>query len=257
LTKSASDWRPPEDPREIVRRGYNAVSTRYDEKYGSETKYRAWLDELRQQTPPGGAVLDLGCGSGLPVARDLTAAGYRVTGVDISEVQIRRASQLVPAAQFVRADITAIEFEPASFDLVVSFFALIHVPVDDQPPLLLRIARWLRPGGLFVATTGYGAWTGTEETGLAAMFRCGGAMLTSLRTGRGSAGPACRSSEKNLCPRTTADMRSFGPAGQMLGNWEAQARAGNPRRRCPFLAQYAASGSASSAIIHCPSFTVG
>jgi SAM-dependent methyltransferase len=156
----------PEDPREIVRRGYDAVSVRYDEEYGGETKYRAWLGELREQIPPGGAVLDLGCGSGLPVAQDLTAAGYRVTGVDISDVQIDRARELVPSAQFIRADITAIKFEPASFDAVVSFFALIHVPVNDQPLLLRRVGRWLRPGGLFVATTGYGAWTGTEENWL-------------------------------------------------------------------------------------------
>jgi SAM-dependent methyltransferase len=112
------------------------------------------------------AVLDLGCGSGLPVARDLTAAGYRVTGVDISDVQIHRACELVPTAQFIRADITSVDFEPASFDAVVSFFALIHVPIKDQPFLLLRIGRWLRPGGLFVATTSYGAWTGTEENWL-------------------------------------------------------------------------------------------
>jgi SAM-dependent methyltransferase len=153
----------PPDPREIVRLGYNVLSVRYDEAYGGQTKYRAWLDELREQITPGGPVLDLGCGSGLPVARDLTAAGFRITGVDISETQIIRARQLVPDAEFMRADVTAVEFEPASFDAVVSFFALIHVPIDDQLPLLRRVARWLRPGGLFVATTGYRAWTGTQD----------------------------------------------------------------------------------------------
>jgi hypothetical protein len=49
---------------------------------------------------------------------------------------------------------------------VVSFFALIHLPLDDQLPLFRRIADWLRPGGLFVATTGYSAWTGYEENWL-------------------------------------------------------------------------------------------
>jgi ubiquinone/menaquinone biosynthesis C-methylase UbiE len=155
-----------EDPRKIVRRGYDTVSLRYDDEYGGQTKYRAWLDELREHIVPGGVVLDLGCGSGLPVARDLTAAGYRITGVDFSEVQIHRARELVPEAEFMQADITSVEFEPAAFDAVVSFFALIHVPIDDQPPLLRRIARWLRPDGLFVATTGYWAWTGTEENWL-------------------------------------------------------------------------------------------
>jgi SAM-dependent methyltransferase len=155
-----------DDPREVVRRGYDALSVRYDEEYGGETKYRAWLGDLQERIPAGGAILDLGCGSGIPVARDLAEAGYRVTGVDISEVQIRRARESAPRAEFVRADITAIAFDLGSFDAVVSFFALIHVPLEDQPSLLDRIAGWLRPGGLFLATTGYWAWTGAEENWL-------------------------------------------------------------------------------------------
>jgi SAM-dependent methyltransferase len=154
------------DPREVVRRGYDALSARYDEWSDGHTKYRAWLSELRERIPAGAAVLDLGCGSGMPVARDLTAAGYRVTGVDISDVQIRRASELVPQANFVRADVTAIDFAPASFDAVVALYVLIHLPLEDQPPLLCRIASWLRPGGLFLATTGFQAWTGIDENWL-------------------------------------------------------------------------------------------
>jgi 2-polyprenyl-3-methyl-5-hydroxy-6-metoxy-1,4-benzoquinol methylase len=155
-----------EDPRDIVRRGYDALSVRYDQQCGGETKYLPWLSELRERIPAGGAVLDLGCGSGVPVARDLAAAGYRVTGVDLSEVQIRRARELVPQAEFVRADVTAIDFAPAAFDAVVALYVLIHLPLEDQPPLLARIASWLRPAGLFLATTGHRAWTGTDENWL-------------------------------------------------------------------------------------------
>jgi SAM-dependent methyltransferase len=96
----------------------------------------------------------------------LAAAGCHVTGVDISDVQVRRARELVPTAEFLRADISAVGFEAESFDAVVSFFALIHLPLDDQLPLLCRIAGWLRPGGLFLATTGYEAWTGYEDNWL-------------------------------------------------------------------------------------------
>jgi SAM-dependent methyltransferase len=81
-------------------------------------------------------------------------------------VQIRRATELVARAEFVCADISTIAFEPDSFDAVVSFFALIHLPLEDQPSLLERIAAWLRPSGLFLATTGYWAWTGAEENWL-------------------------------------------------------------------------------------------
>lgn len=150
------------DPRDVVRRGYDALSARYDEWSGGAAKYAAWLGELAGRLPPGAAVLDLGCGSGQPVARTLAAAGCQVAGLDISGVMIRRARQLVPAAAFVQADMSSAAFASESFDAVVSFYALIHVPLDDQLPLLRRAAGWLRPGGLLVATTGYRAWEGYD-----------------------------------------------------------------------------------------------
>ncbi|MET7655653.1 class I SAM-dependent methyltransferase [Streptomyces sp. NPDC005486] len=154
------------DPKDVVRRGYDAVSLRYDEVYGAETKYQSLLGDLCRRIPAGGTVLDLGCGSGVPVARTLAGAGYQVTGVDISEVQIRRARERVAQAEFIRVDATAATFGAASFDAVVSLFTLIHIPLAEQPPLLGKIARWLRPGGWFVAATGHGEWTGTEENWL-------------------------------------------------------------------------------------------
>ena len=60
----------------------------------------------------------------------------------------------MPAATFIHADMTALEFPAASFDAVVAFYALTHVPRDEQPALLERIRTWLRPGGVFVASMG-------------------------------------------------------------------------------------------------------
>jgi len=151
------------DPKELVRRGYDALSVRYDQAYGADTKYPQWLTDLTVRLPAHGHVLDVGCGSGNPVARDLVAAGHRVTGVDISEVQVRRARDLVPAGEFIHADATTLRFPEATFDAVVSFYALIHIPLDEQFPLLERIADWLRPGGWFLGTTGHTEWTGTDE----------------------------------------------------------------------------------------------
>jgi 2-polyprenyl-3-methyl-5-hydroxy-6-metoxy-1,4-benzoquinol methylase len=102
----------------------------------------------------------------VPVARSLAAAGYQVTGVDISEVQIERARRLVPAGTFVRADANAVGFPAASFDAVVSLYALIHMPLDAQPGLLRRAAGWLRPGGWLLTVTGQRAWTGTDDNWL-------------------------------------------------------------------------------------------
>jgi len=154
------------DPKDVVRRGYDALSRTYDEAYGAETKYGPWLAELTARLPARADVVDVGCGSGVPVASTLAALGHRVTGVDLSEMQVTRARERVPTATFIHADATTVDFAPGSLDAVVSLYALIHVPLDEQLPLLTRIAGWLRPGGVFLATMGHTAWTGTDENWL-------------------------------------------------------------------------------------------
>jgi len=153
-----------DEPKQLVRRGYDAVSRVYrgdcvDE--ATERQYRAWVSMLDPILPPGGDVLDLGCGCGLPAAR-LLAARYNVVGVDISPVQIERARTLVPGATLHCADIASFPLPPASFDGVVSLYALIHLPVAEQPMLIRNIATALRAGGALLMTVGHHAWTGTE-----------------------------------------------------------------------------------------------
>lgn len=150
------------DPKDVVRAGYDALSHRYRRDDEDGGQYGPWLRRLGDRLPTGGRVLDLGCGCGVPTARDLTAASHAVTGVDFSAVQVDRARRLVPAATFVQADAGSVRFDPGSFDAVVCLYVLIHLPLAEQPPLLGRIARWLRPGGWLLATTGHDAWTGTD-----------------------------------------------------------------------------------------------
>ncbi len=152
----------------IVRRGYDKVSYAYRDEAGAgaATGYHDWIDELCALLPENSPVLDLGCGCGLPVAQTLHAAQFSVTGVDISTVQIERARRLVPSARFIRADMAEVDFPSASFAAVVSFYAIIHLPLDEQPALFARVRGWLQPGGYFLGTVGNRAWTGTEENWL-------------------------------------------------------------------------------------------
>jgi 2-polyprenyl-3-methyl-5-hydroxy-6-metoxy-1,4-benzoquinol methylase len=151
------------DPKEVVRRGYDAVSYLYRGDTEEPDHYATWLAQLQERVPTGGAVLDLGCGSGVPLARDLASSGYTVTGVDPSAVQVERARQLVPSARILHADATQVVFPAGAFDAVVCLYVLFHLPLDEQPALLHRIAGWLRPGGWLLVTAAYRAWTGTED----------------------------------------------------------------------------------------------
>ena len=96
-------------------------------------------------------MLDLGCGSGIPMTARL-AERFAVTGVDISRQQVARARRNVPSAAFICSDMAALQLMPASFDAVFASYSLIHVPRHLQPELLRSICEWLRPGGILVTT---------------------------------------------------------------------------------------------------------
>ena len=154
----------PQEQKRIVREGYDTLSYAYraDSTPDDDGDYAAWVRVLTERLPEHSPVLDIGCGCGLPTTK-LLAQRFDVTGVDFSEVQIKRAERLVPAVSFLCADILALSIPSASYLAVVSFYAIIHMPLEEHPGLFEKIAKWLRPGGYFLATVGHDAWTGTEE----------------------------------------------------------------------------------------------
>jgi SAM-dependent methyltransferase len=154
------------DPKATVRLGYDSASRLYRGDDDFPERYSPWIARLAEELSSGGHLLDLGCGCGVPLARELSHRGIAVTGVDISEVQIARARELVPNATFIVADATVVTFTPARFDAVCSLYALIHLPQDEQRLVIDRIGQWLKPGGLFLATVGHTAWTGEQASWL-------------------------------------------------------------------------------------------
>lgn len=164
--------------RDLVRRGYDAISRAYRSDEGTANagtdehtdQYERWVDDLAKLLAPRARVLDLGCGAGVPATQLLSEKDFDVLGIDISAVQIERARQLVRAATFEQADMVTWDHAPASFDAVVSFYALIHVPLQDQRKLFPKIRRWLRPGGYLLAIVGFERWTGIQDYFGTAMF---------------------------------------------------------------------------------------
>ncbi|HEU4370726.1 MAG TPA: class I SAM-dependent methyltransferase [Methylomirabilota bacterium] len=152
------------DPKQLVRVGWDRLSYAYRAEAGGACghDYTPWVDKLCDGLGPSSHILDLGCGCGIPVARLLASRG-EVTGVDISPVQVDRARALVPGGRFICADMCSVEFPAGAFDAVVSFYSIIHVPIEEQEALFRRIASWLKPGGFFMGTLGSAAWTGTER----------------------------------------------------------------------------------------------
>jgi cyclopropane fatty-acyl-phospholipid synthase-like methyltransferase len=158
--KPADD--PTVDYRRLVREGYDRCSARYAEARRRESGRE--LELLAARLTPGSRVLDLGCGAGVPIAAAL-AREHRVTGVDVSSEQIRRARASVPGATFLLADAMAVEFPPESFAAVVSFYAVFHLPREEHEELFRRVHRWLAPGGYLAATVSHDREAAYTEDG--------------------------------------------------------------------------------------------
>jgi SAM-dependent methyltransferase len=100
---------------------------------------------LLQQLPPGARILDLCCGSG-QMARELTAEGFRVVGLDVSEQMIEHARQIAPRAFFFMADARNLYLEP-NFDAVLSSFnSLAHASsLRELQQIFANVRAALKP----------------------------------------------------------------------------------------------------------------
>lgn len=110
----------------------------------------------RSFLPPGGKVLDLGCGEGL-YSLLFAAEGYEVVGVDISSsavkwAQRRAAEGGLSSAEFKIGDATGLsDFAPDQFDVVLSVHCYhCFTDASDRITHLQEAWRVLRPGGVFV-----------------------------------------------------------------------------------------------------------
>jgi SAM-dependent methyltransferase len=132
------------------------IAERYEQwGHGNGGIKDKYIDRCRRSVPRCSDLLDLGCGTGAQVTQPL-ASEYRVVGVDISTRSIEIAKTQVPEAMFMVGDIASVSFPDKSFDAVVAFFSLIHVPREQHADVLTSIVSWLRPSGWFIGTMGAG-----------------------------------------------------------------------------------------------------
>jgi len=141
------------DPIRIVADGYDAIADRYLAWSSTAPVRLRYLERLLELLPAASDVLELGCGAGEPVTRRL-AERHRLVAVDVSSRQLELAARSAPGAQLLLADMLEVAFAPDSFDAVVAFYSLTHLPRAHHADLLARIVEWVRPGGLVLMTMG-------------------------------------------------------------------------------------------------------
>lgn len=147
---------------DLVKFGYNKVAETYlsNRDQFSNNKY---LEKLTELLKPGATVLDIGCGSGVPVDKYLVDKGFKVIGIDFSEKQIELAKKNVPQAAFEVEDMMELKMDEYQVDAVVAFYAISHTPRETHQDLFNKINSFLPKGGLVLVTMGIGDYEGLED----------------------------------------------------------------------------------------------
>ena len=125
---------------------------------------RPWLERFRALLPPTGSVLDIGCGSGEPIARFFIEAGYRLTGVDSAPAMIALCKNRFPDAAWKVADMRTMSLGQ-SFDGILAWDSFFHLRRDEQRRMfpLFRAHANTKAALMFTSGTTDGEAIGTFE----------------------------------------------------------------------------------------------
>jgi len=139
------------DPKETVAHAYDYIADWYLGWVETQRSPRElYANKILENSPPSPRILELGCGPGVPITRMLLDRGAQVVANDISSKQLSMAKERCPQADFVPGDMATLSFDPETFDGVICFYTMFHLPRAEQKKMLSNIYSWLKTGGLFV-----------------------------------------------------------------------------------------------------------
>jgi len=142
-----------EDKKNKVFESYNIIASWFAENRYQGLIEKAYLDKIIEVLGKGSSILDLGCGTGMPMMGYLLSQGMQVTGVDASHRMLEVAKKNLPFADFRQADMRELSLGE-KFDAIIAWDSFFHLPSDDQPAMFDIFKKHLNPGGILMFTSG-------------------------------------------------------------------------------------------------------
>lgn len=132
---------------------YQRHAQDWDKDRGRSLFERPWLKQFLKLVPPGGSILDIGCGSSEPIARFLIEQGYEVTGVDSSPSLIDMCKRRFPLQKWVVADMRALRLDTI-FHGIIAWDSFFHLRPEDQRLMFPRFRKHASAEAALLFTSG-------------------------------------------------------------------------------------------------------
>ena len=118
---------------------------------------QAWLDRFLSIIPKHSTILDLGCGSGTPIAQYLIGNNCSIVGVDTSNVMLEMAKQNFPEHTWIQADMRNVELDSKfdqKFQGILAWDSFFHLTRDDQRKMFEQFSKFAEQDTALMFTSG-------------------------------------------------------------------------------------------------------
>jgi len=138
-----------EDVLELNKKAWNNIGKKVSSPYIEQPKFKEMFEEFCSKLPQHAEVLDVGCGSGIPITKALADKGFRITGTDISEKMVAAAKENIPGGDFECKSMTEMEYKE-EFDGAISNYSMLLLDPHNFKKAASRIIAALKKGGYFL-----------------------------------------------------------------------------------------------------------
>jgi SAM-dependent methyltransferase len=132
---------------------YQRHADDWDRERGRNLFEKAWLDQLLALLPLRPSILDMGCGSGEPIAGYFIDNGCNVTGIDSSPPLIAMCEERFPDQDWIVTDMRTLSLD-RRFDGILAWNSFFHLCPDDQRKMFPIFSRHAAPKAALLFTSG-------------------------------------------------------------------------------------------------------